>query len=305
MEAGRHPAMSFRPYPTRSGFITLAVTVISGATTILLINQLLQQNDPLQIFKYLIWMLVALGITGVALYLSLVAFRLDYHLSRNGVTIQWGLGQQRIPIEAIEKIIFGQQINTLPNFSSVNLGGLRLGWGESSDYGPLKLRTTAPTDHSLLIVTPNVSYLISPHQPQAFIKAWQIRRELGPTQHWNAQTRRQWPFNLPQFTDPLTWWLLAIAAALCFVLFGYIALQYANLPQALPVHFNNLGRADRIANKVTLFVFPAAGTLVWLVNGVLGILFYRREKVAAYFLWGSSIAMQLCLWLATLTIASA
>ena len=63
-------------------------------------------------------------------------------------------------------------------------------------------------------------------------------------------------------------------------------------------------RADRIADKLVLFTLPAAGAIVWLTNAILGSLIYRREKVAAYLLWGSSIAMQLCLWVAVLTITA-
>ena len=48
----------------------------------------------------------------------------------------------------------------------------------------------------------------------------------------------------------------------------------------------------------------AAGAIVLGLNTLLGSLIYRREKVAAYLLWGSAIVMQIFLWLAVLTITT-
>jgi len=296
--------MSFRPYATYSGYIALGIALVSGAAAMWLIDSLLQQSDPTELFKLLVGLLVALGLTGVALYWTLIAFKLDYHLNRNGLAIQWGLSQQRIPINAIEEVVPGKDIAMPPTFRGINLGGLRFGWGDLAGYGPLKFQTTAPLTQSLLIVTANQSYVISPRQPDAFVKAWRTRQELGPTQQWTTQVRRQWPFSIPLLADPLTWWLLGLAVLLCLALFGYISLNYPDLPPSLPVGFNSLGRADRIADKATLFILPAAGVIVWLVNAFLGSLMYRREKVGAYLLWGSSIAMQLTLWVAVLTITA-
>ncbi len=263
-----------------------------------------QQNNPTQLFFDLIKVLLALTTTGLALYWAMLAFRLNYHLNRNGLVIQWGLTQQRIPFTSIKDIIPTHTVAQNIHVKSINLLGLQLGWGESTEYGPLKLRTTAPIEQSLLVVTTTASYVISPQQPQTFRNAWQSRQNLGPTQQWTAETQRCWPLTIPLLVDPLTWWLLGIAALLCLALFGYVTWQYADLPQALPVHFNSLGRADRIAAKAVLFILPLAGFLVWLVNALIGSLAYRKEQVAAYLLWGSSITMQLCLWVAVLTITS-
>lgn len=296
--------MSFRAYPTRSGFIALAIVIMAGGTSLTLANLLLQQNQPPAIFKYIMGLLVAVGITAIALHWALIAFKLGYYLNRNGLSIQWGLGQQQIPITAVKTIVRGATISPVPNFRGLNLGGLRFGWSKSAEYGSLKFRATAPLRQSLLIVTAGEAYVISPDRPDSFLKAWQTRQALGPTQQWRLQVQRQWPLNIPLLADPLTWCLLAGSALLCLALFGYIALRYPELPQALPVHFDSLGRADRIADKMSLFILSAAGATVWSMNAFLGGLIYRREKVAAYLLWAVAAVMQLCLWVAVLTITA-
>jgi len=294
--------MSFQPYPTRSGFIALGAAVIFGAAAIWLVNLLLRQQSPSQTFTLLVGLLLVLGLTGLALYWMLIALRLNYHLTRNGLAIQWGLGQQRIPISTIKNIVPGKNITTPANFKGLNIGGLHIGRGQLSQYGPLKFRSTAPLSQSLLVVTPNQAYVISPQNPNSFLKAWQDRQPLGPTQQWIPHTQRQWPLNIPLFADPLTWWLLGAAALLCLALLGYISLRYQDFPPSLPIHFNSLGRADRIADKSTLFVLPAAGAAVWIINAFLGSIIYSREKLGTYLLWSSTIAMQLCLWVAIFTI---
>ena len=44
------------------------------------------------------------------------------------------------------------------------------------------------------------------------------------------------------------------------------------------------------------------GLLTLLVNGLLGGLTYRRERMASYLLWGGSILIQVLLWTAVFGI---
>ncbi len=293
--------MLFQPYPTRSGFIFLSVAVVFGLMAIFLATLWPQQEDLFSIFRLLLSLLLVLAMTGLALYGALIAFKLHYHLNRNGVVIQWGVVQYLIPFESIKTIIPGKNLPA-PKFKGVKLAGLQVGWGELAEYGPVKFHTTATVADSLLVVTAQQAYVISPRQPDSFIKAWQARQTLGPTQDWSAGVRRSWPLNVPLLADPFTWGLWGVAALVCLALFGYLSLRFPNLPRSLPIHFNALGHADRIADKSTLLLLPAAGAMALVFNAILGSLLYRREKVAAYLLWGSAIVIQLCLWMAVVTI---
>lgn len=294
--------MTFQPYPTRSGFIFLGIGLVFIAIAYILTRLLLQQGDPTLAFILLVGLLVTLGSMGLMLYGALVVFKLGYHINRNGLAIRWGLGQQLIPFQSIKAIIPGKDVTPSTAFRAANIAGLHFGWAELPEYGLLRFRATAPLAESLLVVTPDQTYVISPDQPQAFLKAWQVRQNLGPTQQWSESIRRRWPLNIPLVLDPLTWRLLGTAAFFCFSLVGYISLNYPNLPASLPIHFDNLGQADRIADKRILFTLPLLGAIVWGVNLVLGSLFYRQEKLAAYLLWGSTVVVQLCLWAAVLMI---
>ena len=294
--------MTFEPSSTRSGLVTLFAAIIFGSVTVWLINLLAQQTDPLLIFRLAVSVLLALLLTGLALYGTIVAIKLRYDLSRNGLAIQWGLLQYRIPVDHIETIIPAQTVAEPARFWGLNLAGLRFGWGRLAGFSPLKFYAAAPLPDSLLVVTLGRTYVISPRQPARFMQAWQSRQTLGPTQLWSARTQRTWPLNTPLLIDPLAWRLLGLAGLVWLALAGYLAFNFDLLPAALPVHFNAAGQTDRIAEKSALLVLPAAGLIALIVNALLGELVYTREKLAAYFLWGSTVVMQVCLWAALLTI---
>jgi len=296
--------MTFQPYPTRSGFIFLGIALTAGAASTFLFWLMPQQSDWTGSFVLFVGFLITLTLTGLAFYWAMIALKLHYQLTRNGLAIQWGLAQQRIPVNSIQAIVLGKDIPNVSKFKGLKLAGLQVGRAELAEYGPVKIRATAELNDSLLVVASDQSYLISPCQPEAFLQAWQLRQPMGPTQQWSADVVRNWPLNKPILTDTLTWGLLGAAAAIYLALIGYLSLIYADLPAALPIHFDALGQADRIAEKSTLLTLPAAGGIILGLNAILGSLIYRWDRVAAYLLWGSAIVMQVFLWIAVLTITT-
>ncbi|MEW5961479.1 MAG: PH domain-containing protein [Chloroflexota bacterium] len=297
--------MTFKPYPSRSGFIFLGAAILGGALAVYLFTLVPQQADWAVIFKLIMGLLLTLAATLMAVYGAMIAFRLSYCLNRNGLAIQWGLIQQRIPFDRIEAIIPARHLPDIPLRRGLKMAGLQFGWGELADYGPVKIQITAPAADSLLVVTPGLAYLISPAAPDRFINAWQARRGLGSTQDWSTGPRRSWPLNSPIVGDRLVWWLLGLAALVFLIHFGYLTLNYADLPASLPIFFNTLGQADRIADKSALLTLTVAGASVLAFNGLLGMLVYDRDKLAAYLLWGCAIVMQLSLWIALIMIMPA
>ncbi len=294
--------MNFQPYPTRSGYISLGFALLTCAAAFFLINLLPLQTNLADIFKLLVGVLVVIGVMSLTLYWAFVAFKLHYHLNRNGLAIRWGMARLLIPFDTISEIIPGSTLETNPSFRGINVVGLRFGWGQSTEYGSLKYFATAPLAESLLVVTAHQTYVISPCQPHRFLTAWQTRQTIGPTQQWTVSLRRNWPFNYPLMTDTLAWCLFILGTVACLSLLGYLTITFTGLPRSLPIHFNAFGVPDRIADKSALFTLPLVGAAIFIINAALGGLIYRWEKVAAYILWGSAVAMQIFLWGAILTL---
>jgi hypothetical protein len=294
--------MSFRPYPTQSGFIFSGIALVAAAAGVYLINLILR-SSLVEAIGLLMWLLLILAIFSLAFYGAIVTLKLGYKINRNGLIIHWGPTNYIIPIETITAIVPGK--TTAPaTFSGLTLAGLRFGRGKTAEYGPVQYHTTAELSESLLVVTPSQTYAISPLHPDRFIRAWSMRQSLGPTQHWSPHIEYEWPLNTFFFTDTLVRWLLGVALLICLALFGYLSSIFPDLPTNLPIHFDALGQADRIANKSALLLLPLAGILIIGLNTLFGSFVYQQEKTAAYLLWGSTLTLQLCLWVALLTLTN-
>ena len=72
--------------------------------------------------------------------------------------------------------------------------------------------------------------------------------------------------------------------------------RFTSLPFALP-QWDNLDRR-------MIFVFPAFGFAVWAIDGIWGLLVYRRHRVAAGLLWAGALAAQAAALIALLSITS-
>ena len=137
--------MSFRPYPTLSSYIFLGVALVAGAATLYLLDRLIQ-SELTTAFSLLLWFLLTLIVLGLAVYWSIVAFSLKYHINRNGLAIQRGLSQYLIPIETIDRVIPGHDLPQSSIFVGLNVAGLHIGRGRNSRAWPLELSLHRPTD---------------------------------------------------------------------------------------------------------------------------------------------------------------
>jgi len=254
----------------------LSAALILAAVAVYLLGLWPQQTDWPFRFNLVAALVIVLILGAATLYVAVNGFRLQYHLNRNGLTIQWGLIRYRIPFDSIKNIL--------------------------TPAGPVRIFSTIPPEAGLLVITDQLSYLISPQAPDQFIKAWKNRRQLGPTQRWTAGIIRSWPLTIAWLTDRLTWGLIGPALLIYWGLFGYVAFSFAQLPPSLPIHFNALGRADRIADKSALFTLLLLGGLVLVINLILGALLHKREKMASYLLWGTALLVQIGLGIALRTI---
>lgn len=80
------------------------------------------------------------------------------------------------------------------------------------------------------------------------------------------------------------------------MLLGVAMTRFTALPYALP-QWDNLDRR-------MIFLFPAFGFAVWIVDGIWGLLVYRRHRVAAGLLWGGALAAQAAAMVALLSITT-
>ena len=95
---------------------------------------------------------------------------------------------------------------------------------------------------------------------------------------------------------------LGLAIVVNAAAFGYVIWQYPALPEYLPLHYNAQGDVDYIGDRAESFKIPGIGTVVWLVNTVLGVLLHRQERLASRLVIIAATATQLMVLAAALAI---
>ncbi len=281
---------TFAPLPSAGKWVAVALAVLFWV----LGGWLFRLLPTLPIAGRTFW----LGMTGLVcvalglhfLYRAVALFRLRYAITRNGVTVDWGAGVRRIPMGHITAIASAAGV---PPYRPL---GIPLPcWWPGRRRG-IVYHATAPMDASLVVETATERVVISPAGGEEFVRAWQVRASLGPTRRWLPGVEWRSVFAHPLLADAVGRRLLGGAAVLCLILVGGTMTAYPAWPPVIPIHFGALGQALTIADKQQLLWIPAGGALVLGFNAVLGLLWYRSNRLAAYLLWFTAMLVQVGLW---------
>jgi hypothetical protein len=300
--------VEFRSSSYRSGLIGLALAAVLLAAIGALIAVLTGLPFTLPAFGVGVGILVLLAALIALGYWTVATLSLAYRLDRNGVRIRWGASQIVIPIRNIQSIVPVAQAPSALDLERAFRGRAWLGgWAapvKLSDGRVAVLRTGQDPAAALAILTDTHVYLVSPDRPTDFVNDWLDRRFLGPTQEWCEEDRVAPWLSLPIWSDQITWGLMGGILMTALVLFGTMALVYQRLPERLPLHFDMFGQPDRIGERGEVLRLPVVALLLLVIDLGLGFLVYRRDRVAAYLIWGGAILVQMLAWGALYGIAT-
>jgi hypothetical protein len=275
-----------------------------------LLNRLLNQHIRAQQISFLsflmgVLLLISLPALIILIYQTLSCLTLRYHLDRNGIAVRWVGTEQIIPIREIQRIVPGSQLgDTIVHRRGLHWPGHERGVGQVPGIGRTTFLATLPPNRQLLLVTPGRAFAISPHDPVKFVKAFEVRQELGPNRLLDQEVFRASWFTWKLWTDQVAWMLLGAAVIVNLGLFGYLSARFPGLDLQLPLHFNSAGQADRIGTKIELFALPIIGLIILGTNLILGLVLYRRERAGSYLLWGAAATSQALFWLAAFSIVA-
>jgi len=97
---------------------------------------------------------------------------------------------------------------------------------------------------------------------------------------------------------------LAIAILFNLLMVGYVLLTYDSIPQSITLHWNVNGLPDRIGSPREIWTLPLITGLVTLANFGLAWSIVTFDRFAARFLLGGTCLVQLCAWVALITLVS-
>lgn len=94
---------------------------------------------------------------------------------------------------------------------------------------------------------------------------------------------------------PFTAVSLGVGFFLNLVVWGWIAFQIPRGTEQIFLHYNVLFGVDTIGVWHELFVPPLGGLIIIIFNGLLGWIFFQRDKYLAHFLNATSVIVQIFL----------
>lgn len=301
----------------RLGWILgLAIAVVLIAATVgLVVTALI---TPLSIIVFLIGIAacITLGLAVRVLYQLWGLVNGSYELDRNALTINWGPVAHQIPMRSVREVLSGSKLTNLHVRPGLRWPGCYMGLGRATlhhdaeeegaatvvEIDPIVFyATTRPRNH-IIIRTDAITYAISPADLEEFLKALHERLEMGPTQEVEQQSTR------PAFLEWAIWrdrWAISMlsGALLALVLLvGVLTWRFPYLPPEVALRFTSGGEPALIGPPTRVFYFAMLGAMFTLINGVAGVLSYRRERPLAYFLWSGLLATLASLWAAVISI---
>ena len=294
--------MEWRPRRLRGFLVGLGIVAGIAVLDVLLVIWIIHR--PVDLLTFVLGLIVAFSLPalGLMVYWLYSLAGMQYTLERNGLIITCGAAKQIIPMNSIQQIMPGAGRVLEGRMWGVRWPGCWLGHGHLAGLGLTLFYATTPLDEQLLVITPTLTYAISPGNQEAFIQDFETRRRLGPLKPWSQESQQARFASWPIWSDRMAHVILGLGLLLNAALFAYLCWRYPELPSVVPLHFDASGAVDRSGMRASLFVLPTIGLLTWVGNGTLGLLLRAREQVAAYLLWCGTLLVQVLLIVAMLTL---
>ena len=228
---------------------------------------------------------------------------LSYSLDRNSFVIRHGNAREIIPMAEVQRIIPAHDIAEGARVRRVPLPGWWVCAGTHPALGKIRFYATGPLEQQSVIVTPDVSFGVSPFDLDAFDEAFETRLAMRPTQEVAYARITPGMRSSALWGDRMARLLVGLGGLVFVMLLAVAFGGYAGLPRSIPLHFNNAGQIDRFGSAGSVFGLAAIAFGALAGNTLLGALLFRaNERLAGYLAWGGGILVQLFFGVAAATV---
>ena len=105
--------------------------------------------------------------------------------------------------------------------------------------------------------------------------------------------------------DPWNFFSLLIAGLLNIIHWAILYSKIKPSRTQILLHYNVIYGPDLIQKSLYIYWIPLLALILLLINALVAGIFYKKEKLAAYFLNISSIAVQLIFLIASIVLINA
>jgi hypothetical protein len=241
----------------------------------------------------------------LVLVLTVGYFRLRYRFEADGLAVRWLGHRELIAYERVDGIFTGQRLGQAMRVRGLNWPGFHVGVGRTRVMGFVRyFVTTGDLNEIALIVTPDVTFALSPADTAGFRRELIERveaSELGAPEltATDASEARPAPSPLRDLTLAAT----IVASIAVLALTGlYIGARWSAIPELLPMQFSRDGAVLVYGQREDIFRLPGIGAAILIANLGIGLSLYARERAAARMLWAVSVMVQVLVLVATARI---
>ncbi len=296
--------MRYRPSRALGLLVGSLLALWAASVAVLLLNFGVQSGIGLLAFLAYAGTIGAGVLAGLFAYWSYALATLAYDLDRNALVVRWGLTEQVIPLNAIERLVPGTAVEEAP-VRGVSWWGCHVGRAETEVFGPVLVYSTAQVPEQVLYVgTAERTYGITVEDPVDFARQVMMRQELGPTAEVDHHVRHTYSDILSIIGDRAALALAALATAAGAAVWLQVAVRYGALPETFHASFPPGREAPigELAGPSSILEVPQAATAILVTGLVAGLVLHRWERVASRLVLAACAAMQV-LFIAATAIA--
>jgi hypothetical protein len=221
-------------------------------------------------------MILPIGISGLIIYASYTAGRMNYDIGEESLRINFPLSPLRLRYDQIKS---ATKVNTTLSFRLFggSLPGAHWGRFTTSNFGSAQVYATrAKGEFVLLEVSDGMKVLLSPREPDAFIEAMKSRTAL--IAHTLAEVKP------PSLDLRVAAVQVAVVGLAWIALVAYVASIYPGLPEVIPVHFGLDDVPNRWGSKVEILLLVGLAALFPVLNAVFVLKFGKYNRGLSAFL---------------------
>lgn len=234
---------------------------------------------------YLLAGLVPLLLIPLILYRLYSIYRARYHVERDGITLQWGLRAEVIPMDKIEWIHPISELDGKLPLPRIRWPGALIGVRRLADGTQVEF-LAGSLDGLVLISLGDRYFAVSPADPAGFVAAYQKYTELGslaPLQPLSVYPS----FLLARFwRERLARALFLAGLGLCVILLAWVILIIPSRAE-VPLRLDPSGAALDMVPSVRLLLLPVLAAVIFAVDFLAGLFFYRSPdgRPTAFLFW--------------------
>jgi hypothetical protein len=276
------------------GGVILALTLTGGYFFVLATRD----SSGLDFMLHMLIALVILTPLPLFAYRFYALLTAAYVLERSGLRIRWGLRREDIPLNDIEWIRPADELGFRLPLPWLRWPGAVVGNRQVPELGQVEFMAV-DTAHMILVATPEKVFAISPSDPNRFAAEFRQINELGSLTPLDAQSLYPKVFLGRVWDDRLARRLILTGLGVGLALLAVTAFA---VPRLGTIAWTSPGST---APSERLLLLSVLDGMLWLVDLVFGFFLYRRGedmRIAAYLLWGSSVATGVLLLLASLIL---